>query len=237
MSLRLLFIGCLLAGPLAAQTLVLPKDPSLVVSRLRDRTHDYHYLRRTPTDTAEREFYSYHLEEHLVTVDGVAGLLIVKHSLSPSFPFVDTLFLDRRGLSPRWEHMLLRNATITLTYDGARVRRTRTVPDSGSTRSDTTYATPVFAFNEQELVLRSLPLRAEFSAIVPLYSEGSDSLEMDTVTVVGALSAAPGSEGAWTVRFADPAIVETYVIDERTRQIVTHETIGRRSKGKLRVVG
>jgi hypothetical protein len=237
MSLRLLFIGCLLAGPLAAQTVVPPKDPSLVLSRLTDRTHDYHYLRRAPTDTAEREFYRYHLEERLVTIDGVAGLLIVKHSLSPSFPFVDSLFVEREGLSPRWEHMHIQKAAITLTYDGARIRRTRTVSDSGTTRSDTTYVTPVFAFNEQELVLRSLPLRTGFSAIVPLYSEGSDSLEMDTVTVVGALSPASGSEGAWTVRFADPAIVETYVIDEKTRQIVSHETVGRRAKGKLRVVG
>ena len=237
MPLRLWFTGFLLAAQLGAQTVVPPKDPSLVLSRLTDRAHDYHYLRSTPTDTTEREFYRYHLEERLVTIAGVSGVLIVKHSLSPSFYFIDSLFLDRAGLAPVWEHMQIQKAVITLSYDGARVRRTRTLPDSGSERSDTTYVTPVFAFNEQELLLRSLPLHAGLVAIVPLYSEGSDSLEMDTVTVVGGLGSAPGSGGAWTVRFADPAIVETYVIDEKTRQILTHETVGRRAKGKLRVVG
>jgi hypothetical protein len=235
--IRLFLAAGLIATPLAGQGVVPPADPTLVLSRFTDRAHDYHYLLRAAKDSAEREFYSYHLEEHLVTADGRPGLLIVKQSLSRAYHFVDSLFLERNGLTPVWEHMQNQKAVLTLAYAGARVRRTRALPDSAPRQSDTTYATPVFAFNEQELVIRSLPLQAGYSAILPLYSEGSDTLEMDTVTVIGSVAPAPGSRAAWTVRFADPAIVETYVIDEATREIVIHTTVGRRSKGTLRVVG
>lgn len=227
-----------MAVPLAGQTVVAPGQ-TLVLSRLTDRAHDYHYFLRRAPDSTEREFYAYHLEEHLVDANGRPGLLIVKHSLSASYHFEDSLLLDRARLAPVWEHMQNGKATISLTYAGARVHRSRSVPDSAAQESDTTYVIPVFAFNEQELVIRSLPLRAGYSAILPLYSEGSDSLEMDTVTVMGSPLPAPtpGSPAAWTVRFADPAIVETYVIDDQTRQIVSHVTVGRRSKGTLRVAG
>jgi hypothetical protein len=234
---RILLAISLVAPSLAAQTVVPPADSTLVLTALTDRAHDYHYLLRRAPDSAERDFYAYHLEEHLVDAGGRPGLLIVKHSLTPSYHFEDSLLLDRAGLVPLWEHMQNQKATLTLTYDGARVRRTRSVPDSVLVRSDTTYDTRVFAFNEQELVLRSLPLRAGYAAILPLYSEGSDSLEKDTVTVLKGPTPAPGSAAAWTVRFADPAIVEVYVIDDRTRQIISHEIQGRRSSGRLRVVG
>lgn len=236
MRSALFLVISLIAAPLAGQAVVVPGGP-LVLSRLTDRTHDYHYFLRRAPDSAEREFYAYHLEEHLVDAAGRPGLLIVKHSLSASYHFEDSLMLDRGGLIPIWEHLQNGKAAISLSYSGARVHRTRSVPDSAARESDTTYAIPVFAFNEQELIIRSLPLGAGYSVIVPLYSEGSDSLEMDTVTVMGALAPAPGSPAAWTVRFADPAIVETYVIDDRTRQILTHATVGRRSKATLRVVG
>lgn len=237
MRIPILLTVSVVASSLAAQSVVRPADPALVLTALTERTHDYHYLLRRAPDSAEREFYAYHLEEHLVDAGGRPGLLVVKHSLSPAYHFEDSLMLERTGLAPRWEHLQIQKAVITLTYDGGRVRRTRAVPDSVPARSDTTYDTPVFAFNEQELVLRCLPLRAGYSAILPLYSEGSDSLEKDTVTVLAGPAPAPGSPAGWTVRFADPAIVEIYVIDDRTRQVISHETQGRRSPGKLRVVG
>lgn len=233
---RCLFAAALAVSPLTAQS-VIPGDPGLVLTSLIDRTHDYHSLLRRAPDSAEREFYAYHLEEHLVDAGGRPGLLIVKHSLFAAYHFEDTLLLARDGLRPLWEHMQNQRATLTFAYDGARVRRTRAVPDSAPQVSDTTYPTPVFAFNEQELVLRSLPLAPGYSRILPLYSEGSDSLERDTVTVLGGPAPVSGSVAAWTVRFADPAIVETYVIDDRSRQILSHEVTGRRSGAKIRVVG
>jgi hypothetical protein len=42
-----------------------------------------------------------------------------------------------------------------------------------------------FALNEMETVIRSLPLRAGYQVILPLFSEIDESVEYDTVTVVG----------------------------------------------------
>lgn len=82
------------------------------------------------------------------------------------------------------------------------------------------------------LVLRSLPLRDGYEAILPLYSEGSDTVKMDSVTVVNHDAAA----GVWTLRFADPAIVATYDIDERTRKIVGRRQTARKSGVQYRFV-
>jgi hypothetical protein len=74
-------------------------------------------------------------------------------------------------------------------------------------------------------------LREGYQRILPLYAEvaeGSDALEMDTVRVESR-----AADGHWTLRFADPDIIATYGIDERTRRIVRHEYTLRRD-GKLR---
>lgn len=222
-----LLVGILVSRSLAGQAKLGPADPALVLSHLTERQHDYRYLMRNPGDTAEQEFYRYHLEEHLVTDQGVAGLLIVKRSLTTGNPFSDSLFLRQDGLAPVWEHARIGNAMLQWTYERDHVRRTRTVGDSAPTTTDTAYGVTVFAFNEQELVLRSLPLHAGFTAILPLYSEGSNQLELDTATVLALGAVRKGQGPAWTIRFADPAIIETYLIDARTRVILSHETISR----------
>ena len=85
-------------------------------------------------------------------------------------------------------------------------------------------------------MLRSLPLAAGYAAILPLYSEGSDSLEMDSVAGEAA-TPATGERPAWSVRFADPAIVETYVIDAASRRITKHDIVSRRSGRRVHVLG
>jgi hypothetical protein len=51
------------------------------------------------------------------------------------------------------------------------------------------------------MLVRSLPYRVGYTAILPLYSEGDDAIEMASVAVIGT-----GAD-RWTVRFADPAII------------------------------
>jgi hypothetical protein len=92
-----------------------------------------------------------------------------------------------------------------------------------------TYDGPVFNFQELDDLLRSLPLREGYERILPLYSEGDDSLEMDTVRIMSRDAA-----GRWTLRFADPAIVATYEVDERTRRIVRHEYVLRKTGALMR---
>ena len=154
---------------------------------------------------ADSEIGRFHYEWHLMPND---GLLLVTTGEVQSKRFVDSSLVKRHGLAPIWE---------VSQFDG-KVKRW-------------TYKGDVFNFQELDDLLRSLPLREGYERILPLFSEGDDSLEMDTVRVM-----TRDAGGRWTLRFADPAIVATYEIDERTRRIVRHEHVSRRSGATLRFV-
>jgi hypothetical protein len=55
------------------------------------------------------------------------------------------------------------------------------------------------------------------------------------LSVVGRTAVA-GGDSAWVVRFADPVIVNTYVVDPRTRMIVESRTTQRRNGTVLHYV-
>jgi hypothetical protein len=76
--------------------------------------------------------------------------------------------------------------------------------------------------------VRSTPYRAGFTSIVPLYSEGDDAIEMDSIAVIGA------APGRWTIRFADPAIIATYGLDVTTRRILSYDVVSRKTGGRAR---
>jgi hypothetical protein len=154
---------------------------------------------------ADSEIGRFRYEWHLMPND---GLLLVTTGQVRAKPFVDSSLVKRHGLAPVWE---------VSQFDG-KVKRW-------------TYKGDVFNFQELDDLLRSLPLREGYERILPLFSEGDDSLEMDTVRVVSR-----DPTGRWTLRFADPAIVATYEIDEQTRRIVRHEHVSRRSGATLRFV-
>jgi len=156
------------------------------------------------------------------------GLLLVTSGEVRSQRFLDSSVVKRRGLAPVSEMAQFGNHVDHFTYDGSTVTRARSTTDSGTTRETHTYGLPVFSFQELDDLLRSLPLRDGYEAILPLYSEGSDTLEMDTVRITGHTGA------TWTLRFADPAIVGTYDVDERSRAIVRHESVGRKSGNVVR---
>jgi hypothetical protein len=164
---------------------------------------------------ADSEIGRFHYEWHLMPND---GLLLVTTGEVRSKPFVDSSVVKRHGLAPVWEASRFGSKIQRWTYDGPRVNQH-------------TYDGPVFNFQELDDLLRSLPLREGYERILPLYSEGDDSLEMDTVRIVRR-----DPTGRWTLRFADPAIVATYEIDEETRRIVRHEHVSRRSGATLRFV-
>lgn len=120
--------------------------------------------------------------------------------------FVDTLLYQRHGLTPISEVSEFDGKVKRWTYDGS-----------------------VFNFQELEDLLESLPLKKGYERILPLFSEGDDSTEMDTVRIVSR-----ATDGRWTLRFADAAIVATYEVDERTRRIVRHEHVSRKSGALIR---
>ncbi|MGH7648097.1 MAG: hypothetical protein ACREND_08255 [Gemmatimonadaceae bacterium] len=154
----------------------------------------------------------------LTSYQGVAAVVIVLSQPSAQHPFVDSALVRRDGLAPIWEVQHSGTKRTRYDYDGAIVRRTVTEPDSAATRSTVTYPFRVFNFNELDEVIRSVPLRNGYHAIVPLYSEGDNALETDTIDVGGQDGA-----GVWNVRFADKVIIGHYGIDGATRRITRYD--------------
>lgn len=132
-------------------------------------------------------------------------LLLVTRGEVRGKTFNDSSLVKRHGLTPIREVSEFDGKVKRWTYDGS-----------------------VFTFQELEDLLRSLPLREGYERILPLFSEGDDSTEMDTVRVMGRTGR------KWTLRFADPAIVATYEVDERTRRVVRHEFVMRKTGERWR---
>jgi hypothetical protein len=224
--------------PLRAQNVLPAGSGALRVPPISDRSDVLMYeALPTPGDTTRKTLGGTTVEEHPVTVDGKPSVLLVYAQPKASRPYFDTALVRRDGLVPVWEHMHRGNDSVFFTYDGPRVRFTRTRPDSLPASADTTYQVPVFNFDELDLVVRSLPFTVEYEAILPLYSEGDYDLEMDTVRVVKSERTKSGAL-TWTVRFADPVIVGTYVIDDRSRRILAYSVSNKQSgKTYRRIMG
>jgi hypothetical protein len=107
------------------------------------------------------------------------------------------------------------------------------VGDSAPRSYDTTFAEPWFAFNEVEVLVRSVPLQAGASFVVPLFSEIDQAIEHDTITVLGSGDGADGPK-VWQIRFADPAIVTIYSLAADSRRIVGALTTQRQSGMRFR---
>ena len=142
------------------------------------------------------------------------------------------MFVERRTLSPVSEELSFRGALRRYHYAGRHVTGVVQYPDSAPRQYDNTFSEPVFAFNEVELLVRSLDYRGGLTFVVPLFSEVDQAVEYDTLTVVG--RAPSGSrQGLWSVRFADPVITTSYIVDAESRAIVGAETRNRKSGSVL----
>lgn len=211
---------------------LLPGSPDVTTSHIRSAGADFRYLSRAPSgDTTEKEMGLGRAEQSLTEYKGKPAVLLVSSFARATQTFLDSAIVMRAGLAPVWETSRIGSRVTHYEYSGKQVRLTITSPDSGTRSREHTYDVPVFHFNELDLLIRSLPLREGYEAILPLYSEGSDELEMDTVRVM-----ARDADGAWSVRFADPAIVSTYGIQADTREIVRYDVMSRRNGGHFRKV-
>jgi hypothetical protein len=121
-------------------------------------------------------------------------------------------------------------------YSGNHVWGTVQHADSAPRSFDRVFVEPVFAFNEVELLVRSTPLQPGWSAVVPLFSEADEDVEHDTITVIRPTTVQRGGheQRAWIIQFADPAIVSSYTLLDRTREISEIETRQRRTGALLR---
>jgi hypothetical protein len=190
-----------------------PGSRDLELSHIRERKDSTQYALRDAKGNPTGATAYAHIEEHLIDDPAGPAVMIV----SSNAGYADTAIVLRSTLRPirEMQHYITRHRTLWFTYDGNRVSIRDSTADSTMKTREHTYDGDVFHFNELDLLIRSLPLRSGYNAILPLYSEGSDALEMDTVQVVGR-----DERGAWTVRFADPVIVATRTIDGSTRRVL-----------------
>jgi hypothetical protein len=207
------------AGPLAPTGSVLvPGGAGLNTTHFHDVSITYHVLQAASASTPEREVAQSSDTTRVTSYKGTPALLLIQGSNTRGRVFIDSALVLREGLSPIWEVQHSGAHSIRIDYSGARVRRSDSAPDTAPRRVDHTYDFPVFHFNELNQLIRSVPLRTGYYAILPLYSEGDDALEMDTVRVEGRDSA-----GVWNVRFADKVIIGHYGIDGSSREMVRYE--------------
>ena len=199
--------------PPRALQILRPGNRELDVSHIQERSDSTQYFVPDPAHPGSRLQAFRHAEEHLVDSPlGPAVLLI-----GSMRGYADSALILRSSLRPIREiqNYLTSHRRLVFEYDGNRVHVRDSTADSAVRVREHEYDGDVFHFNELTLVIRSLPLREGYEAILPLYSQGSDSLEMDSVKVIG-----KDDRGAWTVRFADPVLVVTHTIDANTRRIV-----------------
>lgn len=159
--------------------------------------------------------------------------LLVQVQSAAAFHWSDTLTMDAESLAPKSEALYIGSRRIGLTYRGHQITRVVQVGDSTPRTTVSTHPHVPFAFNQLDLLIRSTPLKVGYRAILPLYSEATDTLEMDTLEV---LKGPARGEHIWLLRFADPAIVSRVGLDERTREIASYETTPRNGAGIMRRV-
>ncbi len=203
-----------------ASTALMPGSGDLTTAHFRDTTTSYHFIQdRLPNgDSVDIVRGVGHEQVRHVTYRGRPAMLFVKTVDLNGRMYVDSSTVLVDGLAPVSEVSILGSRRTTYAYDGARVHRSVTQPDSATRTTDHDFQVPMFHFEGLDAVIRSIPLRPDYHTIVRLYSEGDDGIEMDTITV-------EKRDGArmWNVRFADPVIIAHYGIDGKTRRIVHYD--------------
>ena len=197
--------------------MLLPGSRDLASVRFETATINIHFVadRKSNGDSVYRDLGGAQKNYVLTAYHGTPAVMIVLSQPGGPRPFVDSALVRRDGLEPIWEVQQAGSTRTRYDYDGASVRRAVTAPDSSVAPSTATYPFRVFNFNELDELVRSVPLHAGYHAIVPLYSEGDNALETDTIQVEGT-----DGTGVWNVRFADKVIIGHYGIDGATRKIV-----------------
>jgi hypothetical protein len=199
---------------------LMPGSSDLSTAHFRDTTISYHFIEdRLPNgDSVNKVSGVGHEQVRHVMYKGRPALLFVKSVDLNGTTYVDSSAVLADGLAPLWERSTFGSRRKTYDYEGARVHRTITQPDSATKISDHDFGAPMFHFEGLDAVIRSIPLRPDYRTIVRLYSEGDDAIETDTISVDGR-----DRSGVWNVRFADPVIIAHYGIDGNTRRIVRYD--------------
>jgi hypothetical protein len=234
MTMRIVSGACAAALLAAAEPYLLPGDGRLAPPPLTAAaTQRFAVTRRAPADSADRPLSAVTRAERTDAVD--ARQAVLTFAWEPPYDSRDSLVVVRGTLAPVRERLVMRGVVREYAFDGAHVTGRMQRADSSWDAYGHTFPVPVFAFNEVELLVRSLRYARGLEVVAPLFSEVDRALEYDTLTVVGR-GAPVGRDSTWVVRFADPAIVSLYTIDSARREIAGTEVTQRRGGAVLRYV-
>lgn len=212
--------------------LVLPGDATLDTRHFVDRARSLEFQGFSLSGDSVTMRIPLERSEHIIA--GPTGTdLVIAYRYGPPTSTGDSLTVIRASLAPRHETLRISNRRIDLEYTATSVDIVTRWDSGGAVRHAKPLTTPTFAFNEREQVIRSLPLAAGYRAIIPLFSEIDENVELDSVAVVARDHTSAGA-AVWRVRFADPAIVVTYAIDTITRQAITESVLQRQSGRVMR---
>ena len=229
-----LVAGCAVArpipGPAPAGThgrLLYPGDPR-IAHRRPTGAACYLFTSSGPGDSAARAFGTLAVEWGLPGQerDDLAWLRSAFGGQTE-----DTLVYDGGSLAPRRERLRVADQQITLRYHGATVERMVQRGDSVEPFHATTFAHPMFGFNQRDLLLGVVRLQPGDTIILPLYSEIDGALELDTISLVQP-EAAGDPRPEVTIRFADPAIVAVVTVDTLTGGVVRESIQNRKRPGR-----
>lgn len=142
---------------------------------------------------------------------------------------VDTVVVFRRTLAPIRQHAWTRGVESERTYDGRRVQRR---PGWGQVRDSTLtetrmLPTPIFSASIGDLLAAAVPLVDGYTAVVPSEADQEPGFERDTIRV----TRDDGASHRWTVHFVDPFLIDTFIVNERTRRIIEWDM--RRRDGRI----
>ena len=189
---------------------------------------------RAASDTADRLLSVKTITQ--TSVPAPAGNVMIASAWRPPLTSIDTIVIGGPGLVPLHEVLQFNGYTRRFQYAGDHVWGTVQHADSAAQPVDQVVTERVFAFNEVDLLVRSVPFRRGWSVVVPLFSEVDEAVEHDTIAVIAPDRVRRGGqdEDAWTVRFADPAIVSTYTVLADSREIWAIDTEQRRTHAIVR---
>ncbi len=217
-------------APRSRPAVLHPGDPALRALARRDTTYRLRMLLQPAAgDTGGRTLAVIWYSERPADTASVE----FTNTIETGHRWADSLLARRRGLAPVREHLENGRKSLTFAYQGRRVVGFTVVQGSAPQAFDTTFAQVPFARTEDELLVRTLPLDPGFQAVVPMFSETDEALELDTITVLPSDSTSPDLR---RVRLADPAIVETYTVAASSGEILAREVVQRRSGTRLRLV-
>lgn len=217
-------------APRSGPAVLHPGDRVLRALAPRDTTYRLRMLMQPATsDTGARALAVIRYSEQPADT----GSVELTSTIDAGHRWADSLLARRHGLAPVREHLENGRKRLTFEFQGRRVVGFTYVPGSPPRAFDTTFTQVPFARTEDELLVRALPLEPGFHALVPMFSETDQALEVDTITVLPTDSASPDLR---RVQLADPAIVETYTVAASSREILARDVIQRRSGTHLRLV-